>query len=463
MFYNFVTRIQSFLPNNQPVASKTEPQEEGVCCSFSDDLWCEIFLKYGDPLTFACVSKRLHGICQLVDPMPRLPEEIQKYLRATFSEEQLKNTAFVYKMAYNRLEEETKHFDRGRCFDRADVATYHAADRAFEAMSFWAFYSIASGDNHWSHPDGPPYCFNAANNIRASNALDSCVNNSTLSVGKKALISRLPEEIGIFTKLTDLCLEHQIFHTLPTSITQLQSLNCLVINHCYSLTSLPESLGNLQALRKFFSFGTSIAHIPDSIGALSALKMLRITRSAIKTLPVSIGKLESLTCLSITENSFFESLPDTASQLTALASLGLASNPSMTAIPPTLTHNMRNLDMLALNDLGITEIPASIFRHTRVLRNLDVIGNPNLSCLPCTIVDLPRLEKLTLRGNPKLTSIPDNIGLLPNLRSLDFSGNPNISQLPHTINRLQAELILPAHIDPYHPLLIDYAYKKTFK
>ena len=434
-----IKQAQSYLPWNQCVAKQEDPKEEGVFCSLPDDMWHQIVLKSGDPLTFACVSKRLYGVCMRLDPVSQLPERIQEYLKATFSADLLKSPPFVYTKAYERLKAESEALlgkDAPPNVGSAGMTAYHKATRSLEAINYWAFYSVVSGEPRaisWAL-----YCFRAEETIRTEDSWQSFLHITKLVIDKLPVVS-LPEEIGCFTNLTNLRIKHQpLLNTLPASITQLQGLRSFEIDDCRSITSLPEA-----------------------IGALSSLTYLRIAHTAIKALPSSIGNLQSLNTFTIVSCPL-ESLPDTMSRLTSIDWCALSQLPALSSLPPTFGSGLRNVRWLFLNNVGISSIPASI-GEMRALQKLVIENNPNLTSIPCTITELPRLRNLDISQNTHLTSLPDNIGHLRTLETLELHGNPCLTELPHTINQLQAQLVLPKHIDPYHPLLVDYPHSKEFR
>jgi len=126
------------------------------------------------------------------------------------------------------------------------------------------------------------------------------------------------------------------------------------------------------------------------------------------------------------------------------------------------------VQMLDLSDLGLTRLPESIERLSR-LRRLDLSSNKltalpesigtlthlqhiylsanQLSMLPEAIGRLAHLQHLDLGGN-QLTTLPESIGALSQLRVLDLT-NGMLKSLPESIRKLSSLQELYLHEQPY--------------
>ena len=91
------------------------------------------------------------------------------------------------------------------------------------------------------------------------------------------------------------------------------------------VSSFPECITKLTALRYLSFWGNSLTSIPDSIGRLTALEELHFHNNSLSSLPDSIGLLKSLTSLNLSIN-YFASLHDSFSQLSSLKNLFLDYN-----------------------------------------------------------------------------------------------------------------------------------------
>ena len=116
-------------------------------------------------------------------------------------------------------------------------------------------------------------------------------------------ITKLPESIGqILTNLESLelwrCEEVQ---ALPNSVGQLKMLTTLVLRECSCIRTLPDSIGNLNVLKTLdLRQCSNLETLPDSLGAMTSLQSLDIVEcTCITKLPTSIGHLSSLVGLNI--------------------------------------------------------------------------------------------------------------------------------------------------------------------
>jgi len=80
---------------------------------------------------------------------------------------------------------------------------------------------------------------------------------------------------------------------LPESLGQLAALKTLYITSCRSLTGLPESLGQLTALTFLdLSWCGRLTRLPESLGHLAVLSTLDLSQChALKRLPFSMTRL----------------------------------------------------------------------------------------------------------------------------------------------------------------------------
>ena len=91
-------------------------------------------------------------------------------------------------------------------------------------------------------------------------------------------LTTLPESIGKLQSLKKLFLGNNHFTTLPESITKLQSLEKLYLDHNLLIT-LPESIGKLQSLIHLDLRFNELTALPESIGDLQSLEDLYLTKN----------------------------------------------------------------------------------------------------------------------------------------------------------------------------------------
>ena len=218
--------------------------------------------------------------------------------------------------------------------------------------------------------------------------------------------------------------------SLPQSIGNLQVLEWLDLSQ-NMLTSLPDSIGNLQALKILYLYQNMLTSLPESIGNLQVLEWLGLARNTLTSLPNSIRNLNALNYLILSDNTL-TSLPESIGNLQALEWFDLSYN-TLTSLPESI-GNLQALDSFDLSHNTLNSLPESI-GNLPLLFSLDLSQN-TLTSLPESIGNLQALEWLDLSHNT-LTSLPVSIGHLEILQSLRL-GNNQITSLPYSIGHLPA-------------------------
>ena len=154
------------------------------------------------------------------------------------------------------------------------------------------------------------------------------------------------------------------------------TLEALDLSH-NRLTTLPDRLVELRALKRLFVSGNPIEVLPRVLGQLPALEMVGFKSCALHTVP-GASLPPRLRWLILTDNRL-ESLPDELGLRPRLQKLALAGN-RLRRLPET----MRQLERLEL---------------------LRVSANA-LESFPRVLLELPRLAWLAYAGNPFCTRPP---------------------------------------------------------
>ena len=197
-----------------------------------------------------------------------------------------------------------------------------------------------------------------------------------------------------------LSLEGLGLSSIPEQIGNLTALRSLSLNR-NQLITLPEQIGNLTALTGL-SFGhNQLTTLPEQIGNLTALRSLNLYDNQLTTLPAEIGNLTALTGLGLSDNQL-TTLPEQIWNLTALRGLGLSDN-QLTTLPAEI-GNLPALIGLALNNNQLTTLPDSLLTPPAGLhRNIDLESNP------ISPAEATRLSQLALAGGVTLEiSIQDH-------------------------------------------------------
>ena len=174
---------------------------------------------------------------------------------------------------------------------------------------------------------------------------------------------------------------------LANSIQYLTQLENLTLYGCRTLTTLPESMGQLKNLRFLSIYECGIKKLPESIVELTELTELYVNSCAnLAELPENIGKLNQLKKLSISGKgkTILNHLPDSIQELTKLKKLHISQLSELISIP---------------NGIG----------QLAELKDLEIQNCRKLSSLPASIAQLPKLRKFEIIGCNSLNDIPEQI------------------------------------------------------
>ena len=137
------------------------------------------------------------------------------------------------------------------------------------------------------------------------------------------------------------------------------------------ITSLPESIGNLNNLRWLSLVNNQLTCLPENIGKLSNLKELHLEDNRLTSLPKNIGKLNNLQELYL-ENNQLKSIPESLGNIKNLEKLYLENN-QLKSIPENI-GNLSNLEELDLENNQLTSLPESL-RNLSNLQELYLENN----------------------------------------------------------------------------------------
>ncbi|MDB4293452.1 hypothetical protein N9954_08605 [Maribacter sp.] len=223
-----------------------------------------------------------------------------------------------------------------------------------------------------------------------------------------------------------------------------------------NISTIPESIGNLEELVSFDLLGNKLKTLPAAFGNLNKLEILNLEGNEFDQLPAAIGELESLQVLNL-ENNLLEQLPNEITNLSNLRELylnlsgGFFGQGGLLSLPDDI-GNLQSLEYLDLSDNRLENLPATFGNltslKTLILTNnaiavldanqVDIggltaleelnVANNGIEVLPDVITNLTQLKTLTLSKN-ELDDLPANMGNLANLMSLSVDENllPSIS------------------------------------
>jgi Leucine-rich repeat (LRR) protein len=154
--------------------------------------------------------------------------------------------------------------------------------------------------------------------------LGSMTNLRELDISENTQIKSLPDNFNRLCNLETLHISDTNIVKVPQYIREFKKLKILSLGYVY-LENKPitvgQWIGELSKLESLYLF--SVKNIPESICNLQNLKRLEIKYSKITTLPKSIGKLSTLKELTIECCRYFREMPSTIGELASLEKLEL--------------------------------------------------------------------------------------------------------------------------------------------
>jgi Leucine-rich repeat (LRR) protein len=144
----------------------------------------------------------------------------------------------------------------------------------------------------------------------------------------------LPETIGALAKLKVLKVDNgngcRMSASLPESIGQLEALETLIWHGAQNLQrAFPRSLSRLTALRVLDLGGNRLTALPGFVAELHHLQELRLDFNRLTSLPDFLGELRELRVLALGGNDL-DDLPDSFSKLPAGVAIALGNNCKIT-------------------------------------------------------------------------------------------------------------------------------------
>ncbi|XP_078352523.1 leucine-rich repeat serine/threonine-protein kinase 2-like isoform X1 [Oculina patagonica] len=151
------------------------------------------------------------------------------------------------------------------------------------------------------------------------------------------LLTSIPSNINILSKLCTLDLRKNQLRTIPASLLQMSSLRDLKLSE------------------------NKIVELPRKCKWSPSLKILNLNDNALETLPKSMAQAK-LSILYLARNNLYE-VPLCICQIITLQSLDLSGNPRLTQLPPQMGR-LTNIEMLKLENLDqLTDPPEEIKRN----------------------------------------------------------------------------------------------------
>ncbi|CAI5935807.1 unnamed protein product [Closterium sp. NIES-64] len=224
-------------------------------------------------------------------------------------------------------------------------------------------------------------------------------------------VSTLPESFGDLPALKALVLRQLPLLRLPASFTRLASLESLLLVGCKELLELPAGFCCLTALQTLSLACSPTLHLPEDLGALTNLRTFDLQDNRQEQLPSSFTQLVSLTRLEL----------DGLNKLTQLRVRGCCElNEAPRALPLSLqalsfSNNEEVASMLDISALtGLRELCLAFVYATR----LEAIS-----------AHLPNMEHLELVLEEEAEKSLSLLARLPHLRTLMLTEVGSVSNL----------------------------------
>ncbi|XP_034201989.1 disease resistance protein RPV1-like [Prunus dulcis] len=250
-------------------------------------------------------------------------------------------------------------------------------------------------------------------------------------------LESIPDDFPVQPKLVALDLQYSALKIVWKDCKLHQNLKILNLSHSYFLRKSPDfmKLPNLEEL--ILQHCWSLSEVHSSIGDLGRLSLVNLQSCfMLKDLPLNFYKSKSIETLLLTRCSRFEKLAE-----------GLG--------------DMVSLTTLKADETAIRQIPSSILKlkKLKVLSLCDVKWSPSTNLLPPSLHSLSSLRELAL-ANCSLTNdaVPKDLGSLISLERLDLACNdfcslPSLSRLSklqdlslHECKNLRAIPDLPTNL-----------------
>lgn len=176
----------------------------------------------------------------------------------------------------------------------------------------------------------------------------------------------LPPDFVLLSQLSDLHLSENCVESLPDNLGDMQAL-CLIKLDMNHLCSLPESIGKLHRVTELLVYDNMLDAIPSTLFQMQSLEMLNLDR-----------------------NHLFE-IPSTVSH-----SLIAHEHLIKTLLPTLQVGQCKNLHVLSLRENEIGDLPEELGNLSK-LKVLDIVGN-RIKCLPLSLGNI-ELDALWIDGS----------------------------------------------------------------
>lgn len=284
----------------------TSDHQENFISKVPKEVLLEIFCNQAhySPQNLALVSKSLNSLSQTPTYNQFISGMFSKHLNRKIETLSEPTAPRVCSYAYNTLFSELSflNLDPSVYLKEGDLLSYKEADRLIKAKNFCLFCSQIPGigvENILNTPD-EIYAAKTAYLAQLQDPSFDPKQVESLSMDNLGL-TRLPEQIGLFTGLKALNLQNNKLSSLPDSVGRLRKLGIFFLQN-NKLSSLPDSFCKLKSLYHLVLRNNKLSSLPDSFGTLKRMHELYLQNNELSSLPDSFGNLKKLSMLRLEDN-----------------------------------------------------------------------------------------------------------------------------------------------------------------
>ncbi|XP_050156823.1 probable LRR receptor-like serine/threonine-protein kinase At3g47570 [Malus sylvestris] len=258
-------------------------------------------------------------------------------------------------------------------------------------------------------------------------SLVNCTNLQYLDISSNNFGGVLPESVSnLSIKLEAMRMwRNQIRGSIPPEIGNFVNLGNLDFGENLLRGPIPSSISKLDKLVYLYLDHNELSGtIPPSIGNLSSLETLNLTSNFLQgRTPQSLGNCRRLIFLHLSQNNLGGPFPlQVLSSLTHVVGLDLSRN-QLTGSIPLEVGNMESLDILDLSANMLSGEVPGILGRCMGLRSLYLRGNLFQGTIPQSLSSLRGIENLDLSCNNLSGGIPNYLGSFRFLHNLNLSHN----------------------------------------
>lgn len=199
-----------------------------------------------------------------------------------------------------------------------------------------------------------------------------------------------------------------VFEDIETFLQNFPQVEVLDLAHI-TLNAVPQKISTLTKLEFLNLSNNSITQNFNHLSTLISLKELNLAGNQLTKIPTELGMLTQLRTLDLSNNTISPNFTTPLAQLKNLEWLSMSGN-KMITFPPQLSQ-LKTLIHLNFSDNQIS----SGFENLVGLQNLEQIYlDKNLisGAFPTSILELKKLQMLSLTGNQLLGEIPKTVPAL---------------------------------------------------